>query len=255
MAEGLIRPHARSGALLLLPLAGVLLASCGAVQRAPHTEQVLSDVPARSIYCAPETYPAELPPANAVLDSAGLASSVADLIRRDTVPVQGHVLITLAFDEEGTSTRRAVIEHATTPALADSIQRLLFNVRREVEEADSAWGVRVRLDLGDPVRMRVGRRESCPPVPRDRRLAAAMEGYSPVGFRYRGGVGERIVHMRSLIATTGNVTTSHMERGGLRGSQLERDIGLYLRQFLFVPATVDGFDTSAWVIIPVRIVD
>jgi hypothetical protein len=65
---------------------------------------------------------------------------------------------------------------------------------------------------------------------------AAMEGFNPVGFRYRGGVGERIVHMRSLIGTTGNVETSQMERGGVRGSQLERDIALHLRQFLFVVA-------------------
>jgi hypothetical protein len=233
----------------------MLLASCGVMTRSPREEALLSGVPARLAQCAPETYPAELPSVDAVVDSARLAGVVRDLMISETARATGHVLLTLEFDEDGLSTRRRVIEHSVQRAVADSIQRLLFGVRREVEEADSTWGVRVRLDLGEPIRMRTGRREFCPPVARDRRLAAAMEGFNPVGFRYRGGVGERIVHMRSLVGTTGNVVTSRMERGGLQGSQLERDIALYLRQFLFVPATVDGFDTRAWVIIPVRIAE
>jgi hypothetical protein len=257
MAVVCFRPPPRCRAWL--PLAAVvassILAACGIVQRPQRQEALLSEVPGRIVQCAPETYPAELPAVASVLDSARLELMVRELVRGDTDRAAGYIMITLEFDTAGKSTRRAVIEHSAPRAVADSIHRMLFGVRREVEPADSAWGVRVRIDLGDPIRMRTGRREFCPPIARDRQLAFAMEGYNPVGFRYRGGVGERVVHMRSLIGATGNVYTSHMERGGLRGSQLERNIALYLRQFLFVPATVDGFDTPAWVIIPVRIVD
>jgi hypothetical protein len=243
-----------AGPLVAIVAACSLLA-CSVVQRPPREEVLLSAVPARLVQCAPEAHPVELPAVDAVLDSARLDRAIRDMLQADTVASGGYVLLTLEFDQQGLSTRRSVIEHTRTPTLADSIQRMLFTVRREVENADSTWGVRVRLDLGDRILMRTGRREFCPPVPLDRRLVAAMEGYNPVGFRYRGGVAERVVHMRALISAAGNVAASHMDRGGLQGSQLERNIGLHLRQFLFTPATVDGFDTPAWVIIPVRIVN
>jgi hypothetical protein len=254
-AVRILTPVRRGAWLIAAVAAGSLLAACSGVNQRPREEALLSAVPARLVQCAPEPHPVELPAVDAVLDSARLDRVVGDLLQADTVVSTGYVLVTLEFDEQGRSTRRSVIEHSALGPVADSIQRMLFSLRRDVDEADTTWGVRVRLDLGDRILMRTGRREFCPPVPRDRRLASAMEGYNPVGFRFRGGVGERIVHMRSLIGTTGNVETSHMERGGLQGSQLERDIALHLRQFLFTPATVDGFDTPAWVTIPVRIVD
>lgn len=187
-----------------------------------------------------------------VVDSTMLAAAVGELRRADPSPT-GYVLLSLAFDSAGTNIRRDLIEHNTRPAVADSIQRLVFAARREVEESEQEWGLRLRIDMGEPIAMRMGRREFCPPVSRDRQLDAAMVGYNPAGVRYRRGVRERIVHMRALVSPLGVITSAYIHRGELRGSSLERDLARHLRQFLFVPATVDGVPVEGWVEIPVRV--
>jgi hypothetical protein len=232
----------------------VVALSCASPgQRPPdRAAQVLSAVPPPSTRCMAERLPAELPAANVVVDSALIAGFLETLARADSAP-SGYVLITLTFDEEGLSTRRAVIEHSTTALVADTIQRMMFSARRQVDPSDAEWGVRLRLDLADSFRMQVGRREFCPPVAQKRELAEAIEGFNPVGIRYRGGVRERVLHMRALVDENGTITTAHIERGDLRGSSLERNIVRHLQQYLFEPAKVDGFDTSAWITIPVRV--
>lgn len=241
-----------SPAALLVVLAG--LSACG-VSRSEgpdRSEQLLTSVAPRSTSCVAESFPPELPGVDAVVDSARLATGVGELRRQEPAPT-GYVLLTLAFDQEGVNIRREVIEHSTVPQVADSIQRLVFAARHQVDEAEQEWGVRLRIDLEEPVRLRVGQREYCPAVPRDRAIADAMRGFNPVGVRYRGGVRERIVHVRAWVNELGIITSARIERGELGGSSLERSLADYLRQFLFQPATIDGIPTGSWVIIPVRI--
>lgn len=187
-----------------------------------------------------------------VVDSAMLAAAVDELRRQDPAPT-GHVLLTLAFDRDGMNIRRNVIEHNTAPLVADSIQRLVFAACRQVDDTEEEWGVRLRVDLEEPIRLRIGQRELCPPVARDRQIEEAIQGFNPAGVRYRGGVRERIIHVRALVNERGIITSTHIERGELRGSSLERSLSEYLRQFLFQAATVDGVPTASWVVIPVRI--
>jgi hypothetical protein len=250
-----LRVLSRRAVLLTVLVAGTLLLSaCGLGGARPQDrqDQLLSAVPSPSSLCTPEALPEVLPGVDEVVDSARLAGFVAEL-QRVQPPPSGYVLLSLAFDEQGVSSRRAVIEHSTTALVADTIQRLMFAVRRDSEPDGAEWGVRLRIDLANPPRIQVGRREYCPPRARNRQLAAAIEGYTPVGVRYRGGQRVRIIHMRARVGELGTITESHIERGELSGSSLERDVGRHLQQFLFAPALVDGFATSGWVTIPVRV--
>jgi hypothetical protein len=243
---------ARGGGSILL--AAIVLSACGGARAAgpDRAEQLLSSQPARSSACVVETIPETLPNADMVVDSAELASGVLQMLRADPPPA-GHVLLTLEFGVDGVNIRRDVLEHSTGPLVADSIQKLVFAARRQVEESEEAWGVRLRLDLAEGVAMRVGRREFCPPMPRDRSIEEAMQSYTPAGVRYRGGRRERVVPMRAYVNSSGFITSAHIARGVLRGSSLESGLVNFLRQFLFEPATLDGLPTGAWVEIPVRV--
>lgn len=237
-------------------LAAALLAlnACGASRAsAPdRAELFLSATPPRAAGCHAEEGPELLPRADALVDSAALVARV-DELRRAEPPAGGYVLLTLVFDSTGANIGRDVIEHGTRPAVADSVQRLVFAARRTAAEAGAEWGVRLRVDLADPVRLRVGRREYCPPVARDRQIDEAMHSLAPAGTRYRGLRRERVVRVRARVDALGLVTAAQITRGELQGSSLEREIAQYLRQFLFEPATLDGVPTVAWVEIPVRV--
>jgi hypothetical protein len=231
-----------------------VLSACGASRAAApdRAELLLSATPARSLACGIEPEPARLPDVGTVVDSAALAAAVGDLLQQDPRPT-GYVLLTLAFDPAGTNIRRDLIEHTTRPSVADSIQRLVFAARRTVPEAEQEWGVRLRIDLDDAVTVRVGRREFCPPVARDRTVDEAMHSLTVAGVRQRGLRRERVVRMRALVNESGFVGSARIVGGDLGGSALERDLTQFLRQFLFNPATIDGLPTRAWVEIPVRV--
>jgi hypothetical protein len=239
----------RHAALLALALAagGCALRGEDSLQR----EQLLSEIPANRLGCVVETEPRILPPANRLVDSVALTSELATL--RDAEEATGHVLISLAYDRAGINIRRDLLEHSTTPLIADSVQRMVFAARQEQEEAIAEWGARLRIDFTEPITLRVGRRESCPPDPRDRQLREAVEGAVPQGLRLRRGTRDRRVVMRTLVNEAGLVVRSQIVRGDLGGSTLERDLDRFLRQFLFVPATIDGQPVAAWLEIPLRV--
>jgi len=231
-----------------------LLGGCGAsrASQPDRSAELLSTAQPRSTACAPETAPETLPAADVLVDSAAVIAAVREL-RRGDLPAAGYVLLTLAFDAEGVNVRRDLLEHDTSPTVADSVQRIVFAARRQVEQTDAEFGVRLRIDLDDPVTTRVGRREFCPPVARDRAVDAAMHTFNPAGVRYRRGARERVLHVEVLVTEIGTVSTARIVRGELSGSALERSLTEYLRQFLFTPATVDSVPTRAWIQIPVRV--
>jgi hypothetical protein len=232
----------------------VLLGGCGASRAVPLDREavLLTGTSPRSSYCTVEGRPRELPGADIVVDSARLVRSVAELVGSDP-PATGHVLLTLAFDADGLNSRREVIEQAARPLLADSVQKLVFAALRQVEETEEEWGVRLRIELTDPVELRVGRREFCPPTSRNPQIEDAMRRTIPLGIRYRGGRRERVVPVRVLVGPAGTVRDAQVTRGVLHGSTVERAIADHMRQFLFEPATLDGFPVAAWVEIPIRV--
>lgn len=208
--------------------------------------------------------PPELPRVDSLVDSASLAQAMARVwTKQEFAP--GHVLLTLAYDGLGRNTRLEVLEHSVAHAAADSARRLAAAAQRRLERepdpdvADGApelpgWGVRLRLDIGEEgVRARVGRREYCPPWPRNPEVESALFGIQAEGVRYRAGRRERTVFMSVWVHPSGYVARASVGRGVLLTTRLEQQLVDFVKQFSFFPALLDGEPVEGWIEIPVRI--
>jgi TonB family protein len=247
----------------LVALAALLaLPACALMQGEGFSpDELLTDAPPRpmSRACRISSYPAALPGANALVDSAALAAAAADAWRAAGSPA-GHVLLALRYDRHGVNVRREVIEHRVTEALADSLQKLAFAHRREVDPADHEWSLRLRLDLGEAPRLRVGRTEVC--SPRLRNAAEAGLGnsvgaawgdvrdpFAPVAAAEMNGPGT--VWVRVALDSRGNVTDARVERSLGRLSSENRLLN-YVRSIAFIPAMEDGYPVPGQLSMPLR---
>lgn len=247
----------------LLPMAALLAcAACSAVSgAAPGRATLLSDAPATADRpCRASAAPAQLPAAAALVDSAALTADAAQAWRQAGSP-RGHVLLAMAYDQDGVNVRRDLIEHRLPQALADSLQKLVFAHRRSVDPGANAWGVRLRMDLGgeQPV-LRVGRREVCPAQAND----PAVAGFGAFGGTPFGDVRERTaapgvlpagngtVWVRVALDAGGHVTEARLERTMARGAWENRVLS-YVRAIRFVPATEDGWPVPAQLLFPLRL--
>lgn len=223
------------------------LAGCGAHGRAQADESSEFSV-RQAVRCTVEPYPDPLPAVAALVDTAELNPRLRALMA-DTA---GHVVLTLEYEKDGQNIRRSLLEH-TVGLNSDSTQELVFQSLGRMPETERPWGVRMRIDVGPQVAYAVSRREYCPPRPRNREMLWAIEGYSGGGVRYRGAERERTVLLRVTVSTAGTVESAQILQGELPGSSLERTLRDYVRQFLFVPATVDGVPVVGEVSVPIRI--
>ncbi|WP_420126849.1 energy transducer TonB [Longimicrobium sp.] len=246
----------------LLACAACASAGSGA---APGRASLLSDAPASlDRPCRPSPAPAQLPAADALVDSAALIAAAGELWRGAGSP-RGHVLLAMAYDEAGLNVRRDLIEHRLPPAMADSLQKLVFAHRRTADAAPREWGVRLRMDMGgeQPV-LRVGRREVCPAQVRD----AAVAGYgafggtpfgdvrersAPTAILPAGGSGGGTVWVRVALDAGGHVTEARLERTPFGRAGWENRVLSYVRAISFVPATEDGWPVPGQLMFPLRL--
>jgi len=202
--------------------------------------------------CATLEHPQILPEARQIVDAGALLANARALA--PGVPAgRGDVLLSLEFDPEGINVRRDVVEHGVAPAVADSVQRLVFAARRQLAPATEPWGVRLRVSLGDSVALGVERRVYCPPRPRDREVEWMTRELVQPGTRYRAGRRERSVLLRLLIHPAGYVESARVYRGGASGGDLERELFNFVRQYSFHPATLDGRPVPGEITFPVRV--
>lgn len=251
----------------LLALAGVLaLPACSALhtERLHGPEALLSDAPRRMperAYCRVSGHPQALPSADALVDSAAFTAAAAELWRAAGQPA-GHVLLGLRFDPDGLNVRRDVIEHRLPEALADTLQKLAFAHRRRVQPADAEWSARLRLDLGETPRLRVGRTEIC--APRLRSGPGGGMGSTFMGNGWGDGRGAfaqlavsevadpSTIWVRVALDARGNVTEARVERSlGRRMNEMR--VLNYLRTISFVPATEDGYPVPGQLSMPLRL--
>ncbi len=237
--------------MVLAALLGLALAGCAQRPATASSDARLASL-RPGLNCAPDPLPGQLPPVSAVVDSAGLLLSLAELVNVDDA-VHGTVLLTLEFARDGTNILRDVVARSTSVAVADSVQRLVFAARRQVDEGDQRWGVRLEVELSESVGLRLTRRELCQPRLRDATQEMALTAGQPIGTRYRGTVRERVVQVRAHVNEMGLITSATIARGELPGGSLDHQLMQHLRQFLFHPATVDGNPTGAWIEIPIRV--
>jgi len=223
--------------------------SSAARAEAPHDLEPSSR---RSDACVPEAFPARIPALRTFLKEDVLRRDVRDL-RASEYARDGVVALTVEFQEDGVNIRRDVIGQTIGAPAADSVQKLVFVNLVRAPPKERPWGTRLNIEVqGDDVRLSASRREYCPPRPRSRTIDAARWDLA-VGSRFRQGVRERTVWMRLVIDPSGLVAGGQIVRGDTPRGTLERDLFTYLRQFSFVPGTVDGFPTYGTIEIPVRV--
>ena len=243
--------HRLAAAALAAALALSACASPGGRQP-PTRASLLSDSPVPPDRgCTIAAFPADLPAADLLVDSAALVRDAAALWRASGAP-PGHALVALRYDVFGLNVRRDVVEHRLPSALADSLQKLVFAHRRSVERERREWGVRLRLDLDEQPELRVGRSQSCPARlahgmdPRDTRLGAGS-GWAP-GAAFRGvASGAARVTVRVTLDPRGHVVDARVERATRRIS--EHQVISYVRSLLFEPATEDGHPVAGQTVV------
>ncbi|HEU0014653.1 MAG TPA: TonB family protein, partial [Longimicrobium sp.] len=187
------------------------------------------------------------PAAHALVDVEALSRDL-----RALEPPPGQVLVSLAYEPDGVNVRRQVIGHTVDPVLADSVQKLVFAHLGSAPEAEGPWGVRLRIDLSGGVSYATERREYCPPRPRSPGLQEEMAQFLATGPRYRNGARERTVLVRVSVTTAGYVADASVVRGAASGGSLELQLRDVVRQFSFLPATVDGVPVAGALTVPVR---
>lgn len=248
-------------ALLALPACAVLQPSG---LDAPDT--LLSDAPPRQLSqaCRISGDPERLPSVEALVDSAAFAAAAAHAWRAAGSPA-GHVLLALRYDVEGVNVRRDVIEHRVGDALADTLQKLAFAHRRRLDAAPREWSVRLRVDLGDAPRIRVGRTEVCSARVRSgsdvgwgtangSSYGDVREAYAPAAAveMHGSSTGPSTVWVRVALDSRGHVTDARVERS-LGRAMSEQRLLTYVRTIAFIPAMEDGWPVPGQLSMPLRV--
>ena len=210
----------------------------------PTPAELLSERPAaRGRQCVTADQPASLPTADDMVDSAAIAGVLREL-RLTRPPVSGYAVLTMAFDENGWNAVREVVEHDLPPEVADTLQKLVFEHRRTVPPG-APWGARLRIDLAETPRFRVGRQELCAPRP----LSYPSVG-SPMNPWDRSTQLITMTHQNSvwarvLVDEKGRVSNARLEQAGVDTRWESFLLGM-LQSMQFAPATVDGIPFATW---------
>jgi hypothetical protein len=241
-----LHPLRSAPALAILALAAACASPRGPT--VPRSESLLSErPPPPGRECSVAQAPEPLPPADLMVDSAGLTRAVQELARGREVR-EGYALLSLAFDRNGWNSRRSVIDHDLPAAFTDSLQRLVFTHRREVPPGQP-WGARLRVRLGEQPRLDVGRQEICAPRLLDRSLAASPGGFD-VRDRQPPGPLSGIAWIRVLVSESGAIVDALVEQGPA-GMRSEGAVLARVRILAFEPALVDGIPVASWARLPI----
>jgi hypothetical protein len=185
-----------------------------------------------------------------VVDSAGLMRDLASLGAR--LPPDAYAIVSLQVDAHGWNARREIVEHRLTPAMVDTLQAMVFGRVRALEPGDP-WGMRVRIDFGDPIRFRTGLQEFCAP-----RLLTAPEVVGrQAQFDVRSATAPitasplNTVWLLVEVDTHGAVSGARVQRAPI-SIRNEAPLINFVHSLLFDPATLDGIPITSTTTVPVR---
>lgn len=219
-----------------------LLAGCAAGARGPAR-------PAPGVQCRLAPVPEQLPAAAALVDTAALDTAVAAVAGHGP----GHVLLSMSYAPDGANVRRSVVDHSLSPAVADSVQALVFAHRRTLPPQEAEWGVRLRIDLDGRPRYQVARREVCAPRLRFHGTASPDGAGSPFERYAPLHATMRTVWVRVRLDELGRVAAASVDRALLRRASDEMVILNYVYSLTFDPAREDGVPVPGEVGVPVRV--
>ena len=236
-----------------IPLLLILPVACATGPGAQDRSALLSEATSAGYRaCQIVDIPETLPSPEELVDVSALEAEVMELWRVQELD-GGHILLSMAYDTDGTNIRRDVIEHSTSPMAADSVQSLVFAALEELPEAEEEWTVRLRLDVGQEVEFRVGRSEYCPPRARDTDMDRAIRSIQFRAPRVERGVRTRTVMVRVTVDPVGRVQAASPRTGPPMGTDLQQRIFYHMQQFIFEPARLDGAPTVGTIDVPVRV--
>jgi TonB family protein len=237
-----------------------LLAGCASTAAVPG-ESLLTSEPRsgqqmRERSCGVAAEPAHLPTPGDLVEVPAFQAAVERVWESAGRP-DGYILFSVRHSSDGVQVRRAVLESTLPAELDDTLQKLVFAHRRQAPAAREEWGVRMRLDLGHEMAIRVGRRETCTPRPRawEYRTAGSMfdaRTSEPWEEGAASFTDPAVVWVHVRLDERGTVTDARVERS-LARPLAEQTLLNYVRSMAFLPATEDGYPVPGELTLPVRL--
>lgn len=244
----------RSAVSLLPLLAIAALGACATAspERSTRGALLLSEAPApasRDCRIVPLPHPALA--ADQLVDSAALAHSLRELVGQ--TPGGHYAIVSLATDVNGWNARREVIEHDLRPEQADSLRTLVFHHLRQHEPGEP-WGARLRVEMADEIRFRVGHQELCPPRLRSPGDVFDERSQFDVRSSDRAAVSTPLntVWMRVELDAAGVVRDVRLLRAAFT-IRNEAPLLNRVRSLTFDPALMDGVPIASVMSLPLRV--
>jgi TonB family protein len=227
----MLRQTSRTAGVLVATLAAV--SACATPGRPPREQLLTRSGAPEGRRCSVVAEPARLPDAAELVDVPALRAEAARAWTAAGKPA-GYALFSIRHSAEGLQVRRAVIESTIPAALTDTLQGLVFALRRQTPPTPGDWVVRLRVDAGEEMALRVGRSLQCAPRPRDGEYHGANDA-----FDVRQARSEETAWVRVRLNAEGQVTAARLERSPAR-SNGEQLLLNQVRTMSFFPALEDG---------------
>ncbi|CAN5620786.1 hypothetical protein BH23GEM6_BH23GEM6_03090 [soil metagenome] len=240
--------HRSVSILALIGVAG----ACVTTHPDPPSRSValLSEAPApEGRKCRLQPLPEQPLSVDLLVDSAALAAAILPLHR---AAGEGYLIFSMQVDRNGWNSRRAVIEHDLSATLADSVQSLLFTNLRHTEPGEP-WGVRLRVDIKDPIRFRLGQQELCEARLRTHSDLVRSANMFDVRSSEMGPMaGHTTVWLAIDIEPSGTISDVRIQRTPqtIRNTAPLLNFGHSLS---FDAASLDGIPVASTAIVPVRL--
>ena len=193
--------------------------------------------------CQPAQIPKDLPPVDALLDTAAFGARIGSTPSRAD---SSSYLFSLLFGEgeEGTTVR--LLE----PALNGSL--LLEAVRATIRpQRPGPWGLRLRVTPGTPLVLTVERSVYCPPAPDTVSGPAdapvARPGLGPLDWSSAGGKASERTQLAAKVTLSAAGTVVQVQltrRSGIL--QLDDWFVLGFQAARYLPALFDGLPIPSW---------
>jgi len=201
--------------------------------------------------CAAASLPIQLPPLDAIVDTALLTS----LVKQQTDDM-GTMTLAVVFGDDGARPITMVRESGFTDVAVDAVKQAVDSTLVIGHMAVGPWSVRLHITTGEHVSYRIQRSEYCPPVLNESsvvsQVRAEVVSAAELGrlLQEQREMQYRTQRMRQyqakcLIAIDGHVTFIERVRSS-GNSEDDRALERMLERATFRPATLDGVPVTGW---------